>query len=159
MADIESPAYHTVERAEVTKVIILGLVLGVLIPLLGMGISSWIIEPIFCQDALDVCGRSEIIGYYISSVLLTIAAVGFLANWGVYRPIIVAFAAMFALWGLKAFIELIASNSLTEYLLISAALFAGVYLLFYWIMRAYSFSLSLILAVLAVVVIRWTLLV
>lgn len=153
-------AYHRVNRVEVIKVTFLGAFLGLLIPSLGLAINSWLINPIFCQEASQqFCQQSDLWGYYVSATLLSIVAVALLANWGIYRPIVVAFASLVSLWGLKSFIDLVASHSLVEYLFISATLFGATYLLFYWLMRAYNFGLSVALAVAAILVIRWTLLV
>lgn len=155
------PAFHQVERTEALRVVLLGIVVGVIIPFLSGALSRWVIDPIFCQDPNNfaVCANGGMIAYYISASLLTIIAVALLVNWGVYRPLIIALGALVALWGLKKFIDPIFSANFAEYVALSAILFGASYLVFYWFMRVRHFGASLTLAVVAAIAIRWVLLV
>lgn len=155
------PAFHRVERIEALKVTVLGIIVGLAVPLLGNAISMWVIEPIFCQDASNftTCANGGMIAYYVSSTLVTIMAIGLLVNWGVYRPLLIGLGALVALWGFKKFVDPIIGVSFYEYLAISALLFGLSYLVFYWFMRVRHFGVSLALAAVAATAIRWVLLI
>lgn len=155
------PVFRRVERIEALRVVLVGVFVGIVIPLLGTALSRWVIDPIFCQDPSNfaVCANGGMIAYYISASLVTIIAVALLVNWGVYRPLIIALGTLVALWGLKKFIDPIAGANFIEYIALSAALFGVSYLLFYWFMQVRHFGVSMALAVVAAVAIRWTLLV
>lgn len=155
------PAYYPVERQEGIKVIALGFMLGLAIPLLGWMISTWIIEPVFCKadSAFVFCATGGLWGYHIAAVLLSAAAVAILAGWTVYRPLIISLASLMSLWGLQFYLAPIFTLSGAEYYITSAILFAGTYFLFYWLMRLRNFAFSIALAVIALIVVRWVLIV
>ncbi|HEU5187651.1 MAG TPA: hypothetical protein VFT87_04050 [Candidatus Saccharimonadales bacterium] len=155
------PVFRRVERVEALRVVLLGVAVGIIVPLLSAALSKWVIDPIFCQDpnSFTVCANGGMIAYYISTSLITIAAIALLVNWGIYRPLIIAVGALVALWGLKKFIDPIAGANFVEYIALSAALFGVNYLLFFWFMQVRHFGVSIALAVVAAVAIRWTLLV
>lgn len=155
------PIFYKSEKKEVIKVIILALAVGILIPLLSELISKWIVIPIFCQDPnnISICTNGGMVSYYISAVLVSIAAVSLLVNMDVNRPLLIAFGALLALWGLKGFMIAVANHNFAEYLAVSAILYAACYMLFYWCMRMRSFGVSLFLASATVMIVRWVLLV
>lgn len=155
------PFFHRVERIEVIRVALLGIVVGVLIPLIGNAVSMWVIEPIFCKDASNfaVCASGGLIAYYVAAALVSAMAVGLLVNWGVFRPLIIGLGALVALWGLKKFVDPLVGANFIEYLVISAVLFGASYLLFYWLLRVRHFGASLALVVLVAAAIRWVLLI
>lgn len=146
-------------RGELLRVTLLGLAVGLLIPLLSFGLERFFIEPVFCRsgDGLNICASAAPIAYYVSSGLLTVIAVIVLANWQVFRPLLIAVAAAASLWGLSRYIEAIVGNNMVEYYAFSAGLYMVTYLLFYWAMRIRNFLASVILAVLLVIAVRWML--
>lgn len=155
----EVPIYHEADRAEAVRVAMIGVIVGVLIPLLGWVVTQLILRPIFCQDPSGgACTSTGMIGYYISSVLMAIVAVPVLASWGVFRGLLIVASAAVALWGLPGSISALASGSWLEYGLFSAVLFGLAYLLFYWVMRLRNFGFSLAVALVAVLALRWALL-
>lgn len=156
----EIPFYHEVNRNEVTRVAIAGLAAGIAIPLVGFLISQFVINPIFCQaaNAGGICDSSSLVGYYVSTVLVTAAIIPLLVGWGVFRALIVAVGAALTLWGLQKYIEPLAAGNWLQYYAFSAALFVLAYLLFYWVMRLRNFGLSLVVSVAVVLLVRWALL-
>ncbi|MGH7196606.1 MAG: hypothetical protein ACREGJ_02445 [Candidatus Saccharimonadales bacterium] len=154
-------SFYEIERTELLKIGLLGAIAGILIPLLGVVISNYFIEPVFCQstDNFAICGSGGLVGYYIASVLVAIGAVALLANWGVFRPLLVVLGVTAALWGLKKYVDPLTAGSWLEYYAFSVVLYGLGYLLFYLLVRFRNFALSVVLALVAVVLIRWALLV
>lgn len=156
----EQTFFLRASKTEVIKVAVLGLLIGLLIPAIGFLLEKYFIEPVFCRtaaDTLQVCGNGGMTAYYVSTVLLSGLAIVFLANWQVFRPLLVAIGAAAALWGLKRYLNDMVGASGIEYFALSGILFAFAYLLFYWVMRVRTFVVSVVIAVIAVVAIRWAL--
>jgi hypothetical protein len=148
------------EWIDLIRVGILGLAVGVLIPALGWLLQKFLIAPIFCKEAatLAVCTPGDLTTYYIATVVLSVVSVALMANWQVFRPLLVAVAAASALWGFQRYVGDTVSHAGVEYYISSAVLYAVAFLLFYWILRLKSFALSVILTVVAVILIRLALL-
>lgn len=148
------------EWIDLIRVGILGLAVGVLIPAFGWLLQKFLIAPIFCKEAttLAVCTPGDLTTYYIATVVLSVVAVALMANWQVFRPLLVAVAAASALWGFQRYVGDTVSHAGVEYYISSAVLYAVAFLLFYWILRLKSFALSVILTVVAVILIRLALL-
>ncbi len=148
------------EWIDLIRVGVLGLLVGVLIPALGWLLQKFLILPIFCKEtsALAVCAPGDLTTYYIATVVLSVVAVALMANWQVFRPLLVAVAAAAALWGFQRYVGDTVNHAGVEYYISSAVLYALAFLLFYWLLRLKSFALSVTLSVVAVVLIRWALL-
>ena len=148
------------EWIDLIRVGILGLAVGVLIPAFGWLLQKFLIAPIFCKEAttLAVCTPGDLTTYYIATVVLSVVSVALMANWQVFRPLLVAVAAASALWGFQRYVGDTVSHAGVEYYISSAVLYAVAFLLFYWILRLKSFALSVILTVVAVILIRLALL-
>lgn len=157
VAEAESSLLIVPNGPEMVRVAGLGLVVGLLIPLIAWMLQRFFISPIFCHGAstLGVCSGSDLTAYYVGTVVATVIAVALLANWQIFRPLLVAVAAAAALWGMRKYMGDIVQSSGWEYYLASAILYAVAYLLFYWVMRLRNFALSVILAVAVVIVVRW----
>lgn len=156
------PLYYNAEQRDLIRVIIVGVSAGILIPLLGWMISTWIIDPFFCKadaGSFGVCATGGLVGYYVSAVIVSAAAVAMLASWSIYRPLIIAMGVMLGLWGLKRYLDPIAAEGWLEYYVTSGMLFGLGYVLFYWLTRVRHFGSSLALAIITVIVVRWVLIV
>lgn len=147
------PAYMPVSVSEIIKVAAVGVGAGAAIALLGELISTYFIDPVFCRsaDSFAICVEGGMIAFYSATVIVTIITVAILATIGVFRPLLIAVAAAAALWGVKA---QLGDPGWLEYGAWMAAIFGFAYVLFYWLLRARSFALSLVLTVIAVVVVR-----
>lgn len=146
-------------RGEILKLAVLGALIGLLIPFVGYLLEHFFIAPVFCTagDALGLCTNAGSVGYYTASVIFGAISIVVLANWQVFRPLVIAVAAIAALWGFKRYVQDIVGSSGLEYYLFSVVLYAAAYLLFYWIMRIRRFALSLILTIAIVLLLRWAL--
>lgn len=149
------------EGVDLLRVGLLGLGVGVLIPALTWLLQKFLISPIFCREAssLAVCGSGDLTTYYIATVVLGVVAIALMANWQIFRPLLIAVAAAAALWGLQRYAGNTIAGAGIEYYITSAVLWALALLLFYWLLRLKSFALSVVVTVLAVILIRWALLV
>ncbi|HSE29485.1 MAG TPA: hypothetical protein VLA77_02790 [Candidatus Saccharimonadales bacterium] len=161
MASDDLPVFYKAEKSEIIKIVSLAAAVGLLIPLLSEVISVWVIAPIFCQNPNDIsiCTNGGMISYYISAVIINIAAVSLLINIDVNKPLVIVFGSLLALWGLKGFLTPLMSGSFVEYLIISVVLYVLCYVAFYWFMRIRSFGLAMFFAAVTVMAVRWILLV
>jgi hypothetical protein len=148
------------EWIDLIRVGILGLVVGALIPFVGWLLQKFLIMPVFCREtaALAVCNSADLTTYYIATVVLSVVAVALMANWQIFRPLLVAVAAASALWGFQRYVGDTVVHAGIEYYISSAVLYALAFLLFYWLLRLKSFALSVVLTVVTVILIRWALL-
>ena len=152
------PAYIPADRGEIIGVLLTGAIAGLLVGLLTEAIARWFIEPVFCRstDSFAICANGGNIAFYAATVIVAILSVIALVRVGVFRPLLVAVAAAASLWGIKSYID---DFAWYEYGLWLMLLFALTYLLFYWLLRARSFILSVIIALIAVIAIRWLLII
>jgi hypothetical protein len=148
------------EWIDLLRVGILGLAVGLLIPALSWVLQKFLIAPVFCREGatLAVCGGGDLTTYYVATVVMSVVAIALMANWQIFRPLLVAVATAAALWGLQRYMGSTVAHSGVEYYLSSGVTFALTFLLFYWVMRLKSFAFSVVLAVIAVALIRWALL-
>jgi hypothetical protein len=160
-ADANQPVlkpYVETDQREFLRVLIVGLLAGIIIPLLGMLITNLLIKPLFCNSgqASGVCAAGgSITGYHTAAIIIGLGAVALFANWGIFRPLPLVLAVTIALWGLQAYLDPLSTGSWLEFFAFSAVLSALCYLLFYWLMRLRNFPLSIIVAIAAVLLISW----
>jgi len=149
------------EGVDLVRVGLLGIGVGLLIPALTWVLHAFLISPIFCREtsSLAVCAANDLTAYYVATVVMGVISVALMANWQIFRPLLVGVAAVAALWGLQRYAGSTIASAGIEYYVSSAALYALAMLLFYWLLRLKSFALSVVLTVVAVVLIRWALLI
>ena len=146
-------SYLPAQVKDIAQVLSLGIASGILIVLLGELMQRFFINPVFCNNATggDVCGPNGLTGFYAATLIVTLLSIVTLARLNIFRPLLIAVGAAVALWGMKGqMLDL----SLLEYAFWTAVLFGLAYLLFYWLLRAQNFVLSLGLVVVAAVVLR-----
>jgi len=147
------------EGKELLRVALLGIVVGLVVPLLAWLIQNYFVSPIFCRETtVGICAATDATTYYVATVVMAVIAIALMANWQVFRPLLIAVAAAATLWGMQRYIGDVIAKSGIEYYAASAGLYALTYVLFYWLMRLRNFALSIILTVVAIVLLRWILL-
>jgi len=157
--DTENKVLVIPEGKELLRVALLGVFVGVAIPLLAWIMQKYFVNPIFCRETtVGICAAADATTYYVSTVVLAVIAIALMANWQVFRPLLIAVAAAAALWGAQRYVPDMIAKSGIEYYALSAGLYGLMYVLFYWLMRLRSFAFSIILTVAAVVLLRWILL-
>lgn len=143
------PMYAPTTQSEVFKVVIVGLVVGLLVPLLTMALSTYFIVPVFCQggaDTLGLCSSGGVVANHIVAVIVAVAAFAFLNQWGIYRALVLVFGATLAMWGLQKYAAGLVTGPWLEYYLLSALLYGLAYLSFYWLLRVKHFVASAVLS-------------
>jgi hypothetical protein len=152
--------YIETDRMEIMRVGLVGLLVGLVVPLLGVAITNGLIGPIFCHantNTFNICSSGGVVGYHTAAVIVALAVVALFANWGVFRPLPLVLAATIAMWGFKKFVDPLTSGSWMEYCAFSIILTSLCYLLFYWLLRLRNFPLSIILTIIATVLVCWAL--
>jgi hypothetical protein len=152
-----SSLFLSTNRSEVIRVAALGIVVGLLIPLLSFLVERYIIEPAFCSSAntFQVCASGGLVAHSIAAVALGVVSVIIFVNWQVFRPLVVVVAVIVALWGLKKYMGNIAAVSWWEYMALSGLLYGLTFALFFWAVRLRSFIASFILVIGLVAGFRW----
>lgn len=135
------------------RVVGFGAAAGLLFWILTLLIGRYIVEPLACRDVVDAaaCTGAAITAGRISTIIVAVAAVFSMVRFGMARPIVVAAAAAALLWDLAAYTL---GLFWLESLLWSVVLYALVYALFAWVVRATSIVMVIILTLVLVIGIR-----
>lgn len=157
MATDDQQFFLPPSRGEIIKVALLGLGVGLAVPLFGYLLNRFFTQPIFCSgnQAAGLCANSPSIAYYAATVIGAVAAIVLLANWQVFRPLLIAVAVAAIFWGFREYVGALVNAGLWEFYALSGLLYTFAYLLFYWVMRVRNFGISLGLTIVLVVAIRW----
>jgi hypothetical protein len=169
MAETNIPQAPTIEEQnsvivvpatkDMVRVGLLGLAVGLITPFLAFVLQKFVVDPLFCRaGGLGVCSAGDLTTYYVATIIMAVVAVALMANWQIFRPLLVAVAAAASLWGFRRYTGDVIEHSGWEYFVASGVLYAAAYILFYWLLRLKNFALSVVLSVVAVVLLRWALL-
>lgn len=131
--------------------VLIGAALGVLYWGLTLLVGHFIIDPLFCGDAVNAstCSSSVEISGNVAGILVATIGLGVLVRLGVLRPLIVAIATAAALWGLAGWTDGLGWAEVAAW---SALLYGLCYVLFSWISR-YAKSVPVLVAAVAIVII------
>ncbi len=152
--------YVAAERGEMLRVLLVGLLTGVIVPLIGVLIANLFIKPVFCHsgETTGVCvAGGNVTAYHTAAIIVGLAVVAVFASWGIFRPLPLVAAVTIALWGYRSHLGALTAGNGVEFYVFIAVLSALCYGLFYWVMRLRNFPASLILSAGAVALIYWTL--
>lgn len=152
--------YVAAERGEMLRILLVGVLAGVVVPLLGILIDTIFVKPVFCNSAqtTGVCiDGGNVTAYHTAAIIVGLAVVAVFASWGIFRPLPLVVAVTVALWGYRAHFGALTAGNGLEFYAYLALLSALCYGLFYWLMRLRNFPASLILSAAATVFIYWTL--
>lgn len=135
------------------RTIVLGALLGILFWLLSTLIGHYVIEPLYCRQALNatLCTNSTEISGNIAAVLVAVAGVIAMVRIGAARPIVIAVATAALLWDLAAWTQ---GLFWLEAIAWGVLLYGLTFALFAWITRYASLLVTLIITVLIVIIIR-----
>ncbi len=94
------------ERREIIIATIVGFVAGALAWLAKMGLDKWVMDPLFCKtpDTFAVCQNAGSISYVVALVLVGILAVSVMHAMRLYRPLLIAVAALASIWGIATWL-------------------------------------------------------
>lgn len=150
----EPLAYVPATRNEVIRVIALGLLAGLAVPLLSMLVANYVIDPIFCRtgaNTFNICANGGIVANHVAAIIVAVVSFLILTQWAVYRALLLVIAVTIAMWGLKKYADPLTSGPWSEYYLFFMLLHGLAYAFFYWVLRMRNFIASLILTILAVI--------
>lgn len=136
---------------EIVKVLLTGIVVGLLIALISEAIARYLISPLFCNstDNFSVCANGGNVAFYAATVIVNMIAVAALVRFGVFRPLLVALGAAAILWGLKSYLS---GVMFVEYAFWMALLYGLTYTLLFWVLRVRNFIIALVLVIALVII-------
>lgn len=160
-AEVNTPVikpYVESDQREMVRVLFVGVLSGISIPLLAMALANFLIGPVFCTNSdTGICVYDgSVTAYHTAAILAGLVGVAVFANWGIFRPLPLVVAVTASLWGLRLALENLNAVSWFEYFTYSVVLYALCYLLFFWLMRLRSFAFSIILSAAATLAIYLT---
>ncbi len=135
------------------RVVLVGAALGVIVLALSWVIGKFIVDPLLCRGGnLAACGNSEVLAGNIAAVIAAIAGASALIRLRVYRSILVALAVLISFWGIASLGSGLRWAELAAWM---AGLYGLSYLLFAHIFRIRSIFVAVIIAIIAVLALRW----
>lgn len=142
------------------RLLVSALVIGALVGIGGWAIDLFLqryfIEPVFCAspDSVGVCENGSTIAWVLSHVLVVGASVVAMVGAMIYRPLLVALAALITVWGMGGWLDgLVWWNAM----LWQALIFALAYGVYAWIARTVQFWIAALVTLLVVVLCRFVL--
>lgn len=134
------------------NVLLTGLAVGVITWLLQLVLSKYVFGPIMCHNGSEAA-CSSVTNYANISAGFLGAAAGLvtLVRLRIYRPLLVAIAALIGLWGLYVITD---GMTWLAALSLYAVLTAAVYGLFTWLARIRSFLICLVCIIVSLLLIR-----
>lgn len=138
-------------RADVmVRVALLGLGIGAVAWALTLGLGQFIIGPIFCPN--NTCQSTNIISGNIVLVVTAIAAMLAMVRLGVYRPMLIALAAIATLWGIGGWLSGVIWYEALGW---SSLMFMAAYTAYAWLVRPRNFIIVVVVLLLLIVGIRY----
>ena len=133
----------------ITAIGLTGLAVGVMTWLVMLGLSQFVLTPIFCRSTdTSYCMQVPTISFWIATVAGQLVGLLGLIKLGVFRPLLVVLASIITLIGVHIWI---AAFPWWEAALYTGGLFALVYALYAWINRLSSFPVALAVTVAVIV--------
>lgn len=128
----------------------------------GVGVVGWlltlffknvVVASLFCRsaDTFTLCSNGGTIAWDISYIIMALASVFVLMRTNMIRPLLVALAALAALWGIGAWLMPMAW---WQAMLWSGLLFGLAYALFSWLASHTIFMVSLVSSIIAAITIH-----
>jgi len=133
--------------------LVIGLVVGIVGWLLNLFLQRYFIEPVFCRstDSFAVCSNGGNVAWAIAHIVLAGLSIIVMVRYLVFRPLLVAVAALLSVWGVAAWLSQMPWYSAIAW---QAILFAFAYALFAWIARNDKFWQATLVSAIVVVICR-----
>lgn len=143
--------FATFSRRTVMGLILTGIVAGIITLLLTLAIDKVVLQPVMCSGtgATSACSQSPIVSFHIASIISAIVAVVILAQFSVYRPLLVGIATTIGLWGIYG--TFVYNVSWPTQLISLIVLNILAYLAFTWILRVYNLVVALVITAILIV--------
>lgn len=142
-----------IPRRQINRIILLGIIIGVVGWLLSFFIHQFILSPLYCgvSSGRQCLGVVDEAGNVASVIVGFLGLLG-LVKLGTYRPLLVVLSVVFSLWGLG---DLTAGLVWYESILWWTGLYVLSYLTFSWLVRPRAFAPMFAIVIIAVVLIHW----
>ena len=135
------------------RVGLIGAGLGVIVLVLSWLLGTYIIDPLLCRGGtLASCGNSSVLAGNVAAVMGAVLGAGILIRLRVHGAMWAALATLIAFWNIGQLVDGIRWAEAAAWM---AVLYALAYLLFAHILRIRSIFTALIVAAIAVLVLRW----
>lgn len=143
MSESSSQSFSDFNRQTAIGIIGIGITTALLTYGLAMLLNNFVISPALCRSTSEaICSQSSAYSYHIAAVIAAIIAVVGLVKLFVFRPLFVVLALLIGSWPLyNSFLP-----NLSWPWAIGCLIFVNVfgYLAFSWMLRSYTFIISLI---------------
>ncbi len=135
------------------RVGLVGAALGVIVLVLSWLLGTYIIDPLLCRGGtLSSCGNSGVLAGNVAAVIGAVLGAATLIRLRVHGAMWVVLAALISFWNIGLLVDGIRWAEAAAWM---ATLYALAYLLFAHILRLRSIFTALIVAAIAVIVLRW----
>lgn len=147
--------YVAMTNQQILQVIVIGVAVGSLVWGLSFVLETYVLKAVLCgEGATAHCASSSQYATATASILAAGIGLFVLVKQQIFRPLLIALAAVVALWGLPELIALMPPYGVA---LACALLYALAYLAFTWISRIRFFLPTAVLVIALVVAIRFLL--
>lgn len=152
-----APIASALSLRQLSSVALTGLIVGIVTLALGFMLQKYVFTPIGCQagSSFIQCTNAGAISHNVALLFGSILGLTLLVRGGVFRPLLAVIAVVVSLWGVVASV---ATGNWVIWAALTIFLFGLIYSLFVWLIQPLRFWVAVVLVVLAVVILRLTLL-
>lgn len=153
---VEKPrATRPLPRRELMRLLVIGLLSGVLAWVLRLVLEAWVLSPLFCRtpDTANICANAGSTSFVMSLIIVGSIATLMLVSARVFRPVLISFATFVSLGALWMILD--SRNAVLSTFL--AAVFGALLYLFFALIAAVKRYLLATILMVALVVAFWLL--
>lgn len=151
-ADHTPDSYSFTPRLLISALLI-GALTGVAGWLINVFLQQYFIDPVFCTsgDSSAICSNGGMIAWGLAHVLAVGASVIAMVGAAIYRPLLVAIAALATTWGIHSWLGGMEWWSATLW---QMAIFGLAYATYAWVARTIQFWLAVVVTLVVVIICR-----
>ena len=154
---MQPPVASTLSLRRLSIVAFNGALVGVFTLALGFMLQKYVFTPIGCQagSSFIQCTNAGAISHNVALLFGAILGLTLLVRNGIFRPLLAVLAVVASLWGVAASVT---TGNWLIWTVLMTLLFGLMYSLFVWLTQPRRFWLAALLVILAVIILRLTLL-
>lgn len=154
---IPAPIASTLSLRQLSIAALNGAIVGIVTLALGFMLQKYVFTPIGCQagSSFIQCANAGAISHNVALLFGAIVGLTLLVRSGIFRPLLAVIAVVISLWGVVASV---ATGNWVIWAALMTLLFGLMYSLFVWLIQPRRFWVAVVLVVVAVVMLRLTLL-
>lgn len=143
------PAIIDLDKRMFMRILVAGLVIGLLTWGLSVILDRFILSAWFCNDeSSQACSSSLIYAGNISAVIMSVVGITALVKLGVFRPLLIVLASVITFWGLSGWL---ADVSLLEAAFWSSLVYGLSYITYAWLARIRRAALMMVVVAIIVI--------